>query len=76
MSDTGRMVPVIKEPLNLYDVTVTVAREDGYFPGPSEFGIAAGRAATVNDLLTVAAASREHSQSAPAVSPSLAEWRI
>ena len=34
------------EPLNRYDVTVTVDRDGGYLPGPAEFAVAAEQAAS------------------------------
>jgi hypothetical protein len=59
MPDTGRMVPVMNEPLNPYDVTVTVARDDNNFPGPSEFGIAAGQAAASRNASVMSAHTAE-----------------
>ncbi len=38
------MVPGMNEPLNRYDVTVTVDRGSGYLLGPAEFAVAAGQA--------------------------------
>jgi hypothetical protein len=53
------MVPDMNEPLNPYDVTVTVARDDGYFPGPSEFGVAAGQAAASRNATVMTAHTAE-----------------
>jgi len=39
------MVSGMTEPPNRYDVTVTVARDDGYLPDPAEFAVAAEQAA-------------------------------
>ena len=52
MSDMGLMVPGMNESPSRYDVTVTVSRDGGYFPGPAEFAMAAklavaGRSASV-----------------------------
>ena len=41
----GLMVPGMNESPSRYDVTVTVARDGGYFPGPAEFAMAAELAA-------------------------------
>jgi len=38
------MVPGMNEPLNRYDVTVTVDRGSGYLLGPAEFAVAAEQA--------------------------------
>jgi hypothetical protein len=53
------MAPFMNEPLNPYDVTVTVARDDGYFPGPSEFGVAAGQAAANRNASVITAHTAE-----------------
>ena len=45
MSDIGLMVPGMYEPLSRYNVTITVAREDGRLPDPVGFAVAADRAA-------------------------------
>ena len=45
MSETGRTVPDMNEPLSRYDVTVTVACDDGSGPDPATFAAAADRAA-------------------------------
>ena len=45
MSETGRTVPDMNEPLSRYDVTVTVACDGGSPPGPAAFAAAADRAA-------------------------------
>src|ERR1700750_737861 len=44
MSETGRTVPDMNEPLGRYDVTVTVACDGGSPPGPAAFAAAAGGA--------------------------------
>ena len=46
MSDSGLTVPGMTESPIRYDVTVTVARDSGYGPDPSEFAVAAERAAS------------------------------
>jgi hypothetical protein len=46
MSDTGFMVPGMDKELRCYDITVTVPRDGGCFPGPEEFARAAGQAAS------------------------------
>jgi hypothetical protein len=45
MSETGRTVPDMNEPLSRYDVTVTVRCDGGYLPDPAAFAAAADRAA-------------------------------
>ena len=45
MSETGRTVPDMHEPLSRFDVTVTVGCEDGARPDPAAFAVAADRAA-------------------------------
>jgi hypothetical protein len=45
MSKTERTVPDMNEPLNRYDITVTVGCDGGSLPGPAAFAAAAGRAA-------------------------------
>ena len=45
MSDIGLTVPGMYEPPSRYNVTVTVAREDGRLPDPVSFAAAAARAA-------------------------------
>jgi hypothetical protein len=45
MSDIGLMVPGMDEPPTRYDVTITVAREDGQRPDPVTFAAAARQAA-------------------------------
>ena len=45
MSDIGLMVPGMYEPPSRYNITITVAREDGRLPDPVSFAVAAGRAA-------------------------------
>jgi hypothetical protein len=45
MSDSGLTVSGMTEPPIRYDVTVTVARDTGCDPDPSEFAVAAERAA-------------------------------
>jgi hypothetical protein len=45
MSDIGLIVPSMYEPPNRYNVTVTVARDDGELPDPVAFAVAADRAA-------------------------------
>jgi hypothetical protein len=45
MSETGRTVPDMNEPLNRYDVTVTVGCDGGYLPDPAAFAAAADQAA-------------------------------
>jgi hypothetical protein len=45
MSETGRTVPDMNEPLSRFTVTVTVGCDGGSRPGPAAFAAAAGRAA-------------------------------
>jgi hypothetical protein len=45
MSDAGLTVPDMNEPLIRYNVTVTVARDGGYFPDPAGFSVTAEQAA-------------------------------
>ena len=45
MSETGRTVPDMNEPLSRYDVTVTVGCDGGYCPDPAAFAVTAGQAA-------------------------------
>jgi hypothetical protein len=45
MSDTGRTVPDMNEPLSRYDVTVTVGCDGSSLPDPAAFTAAADRAA-------------------------------
>ena len=45
MSETGRTVPDMNEPLGRYDVTVTVACDGGSGPDPATYAAAAARAA-------------------------------
>jgi hypothetical protein len=45
MSETGRTVPDMNEPLGRYNVTVTVACEGGSSPDPAAFTVAADQAA-------------------------------
>lgn len=45
MSETGRSVPDMNEPLSRYDVTVTVACDGGSRPDPAAFAAAADQAA-------------------------------
>jgi hypothetical protein len=45
MSDTGLIVPSMYEPPSRYNVTVTVARDDGELPDPVSFAVAADEAA-------------------------------
>ncbi len=45
MSETGRTVPDMNEPLIRYDVTVTVGCDGGYCPDPAAFAVTAGQAA-------------------------------
>ncbi len=45
MSETGRTVPDMNEPLSRYNVTVTVACDGGSGPDPATFAAAADRAA-------------------------------
>jgi hypothetical protein len=59
MSDTGLIVPGMTEPLTRYDVTVTVARDGGYLPGPAEFAVAAGQAAAGRNASVVTAHTAE-----------------
>jgi hypothetical protein len=44
MSETGRTVPDMNEPLSRYNVTVTIRCDGGYLPDPAAFA-AADRAA-------------------------------
>jgi hypothetical protein len=59
MSDTGLMVPGMNEPPSRYDVTVTVARDGGYLPGPVEFAVAAEQAASNRNASVVTAHTAE-----------------
>ncbi len=43
------------EPLNRYDVTVTLNRDGGYLPGPAEFAVAAEQAASSRAASVVSA---------------------
>ena len=43
MSQTGRTVPDMNEPLSRYTVTVTVGCDGGYLPDPAAFAAAAAR---------------------------------
>ena len=45
MSQTGRTVPDMNEPLSRYNITVTVWCDGGYLPDPAVFTVAADRAA-------------------------------
>ena len=45
MSETGRTLPDMNEPLSRYDVTVTVACDDGSRPDLAAFAVAADQAA-------------------------------
>jgi hypothetical protein len=45
MSQTGRTVPDMNEPLSRYNVTVTAGCDGGYLPDPAAFTVAAERAA-------------------------------
>jgi len=45
MSETGRTVPDMNEPLSRYNVTVTVACDGGSSPDPAAFTVAADQAA-------------------------------
>ena len=45
MSETGRTVPDMNEPLSSYDVTVTVGSDGRSLPGPAAFAVAADQAA-------------------------------
>jgi hypothetical protein len=45
MSETGRTVPDMNEPLSRFNVTVTVGCDGGYLPDPAAFAAAADRAA-------------------------------
>jgi hypothetical protein len=53
------MVPGMNEPPNRYDVTVTVARDGGYLPGPAEFAVAAGQAASSRNASDMSAHTAE-----------------
>jgi hypothetical protein len=46
MSHAARTVSCMDEPPRRYDVTVTVDRGGGTLPGPAEFAVAAGQAAS------------------------------
>ena len=59
MSDMGLMVPGMSESPSRYDVTVTVARDGGYFPGPAEFAMAAKIAASSRSASVVTAHTAE-----------------
>jgi hypothetical protein len=47
------------EPLNRYDVTVTVARDGGYLTDPAEFAVAAEQAASCRAASVVSARTAE-----------------
>ena len=49
----------MNEPLNRYDVTVTVARDGGYLPDPAEFAVAAERAASSMNASVLSAHTAE-----------------
>ena len=53
------MVLRINEPLVCYDVTVTVNRDGGRFPDPSEFAVAAEQAASIRAASTMSAHTAE-----------------
>jgi hypothetical protein len=55
----GLMVPGMTESLSRYDVTVTIARDGGYLPGPPEFALAAEQAALSRNASVVAAYTAE-----------------
>ena len=59
MSDMGLMVPGMNESPSRYDVTVTVARDAGRFPGPAEFAVAAEHAASIRSASIVTAHTAE-----------------
>jgi hypothetical protein len=67
MSDTGLMVPGMTESPNRYDVTVTIARDHGYLPGPPEFARAAEQAALSKNASVVTAHTAEQIISAVTV---------
>jgi hypothetical protein len=55
----GLMVPGMNESPSRYDVTVTVARDGGYLPGPAEFAMAAEIAASSRSASVVTAHTAE-----------------
>ena len=55
MSDIGLMVPGMYEPPRRYEVTIMIAREDGWLPDPVSFAAAAGRAAWCRSASIVSA---------------------
>ena len=55
MSDTGFTVPSMAEPPSRYDVTVTVARDDGSLPDPAVFAVAAEQAASARSASIMSA---------------------
>lgn len=59
MSDTGLTVPSMAEPPSRYDVTVTVARDDGCLPDPAAFAVAAEQAASSMSASVVSAHTAE-----------------
>ncbi len=59
MSDTGLTVACMTESPNRYDVTVTVARESGYFPDPAEYAVGAEQAAFSRNASVVSAHTAE-----------------
>jgi hypothetical protein len=56
MSDIGLTVSGMTKPPNRYHVTVTVARDSGYLPGPAEFAVAADLAASSRNAVSVVSA--------------------
>jgi hypothetical protein len=54
MPDTGPMVPGMTEPIR-YDVTVTVAADNGSGPDPFQFAVAAKRAVTSRNISVMSA---------------------
>jgi hypothetical protein len=59
MSDTGLTVPSMTEPPSRYDVTVTVARDDGSLPDPAVFAVAAQQAASARSASIMSAHTAE-----------------
>jgi hypothetical protein len=70
MSDTELTVPGMNEPLIRYNVTVTVARDGSYLPGPAEFCVVAERAALSRAAGIVSAHTAEQIISAVTVEAS------
>jgi hypothetical protein len=59
MSDSGPIVLYVTDSSSCYDVTVAVDRDGGYLPGPGEFAVAAGQAASARGASVMSAHTAE-----------------